>query len=435
MSTTIDVHRSVGRPSWNPGPSVVTDDTDGGLFALIRRTVHARPLLVDALLALVILAFSTVWLASSPFAGRTAALLQLALIVPLVWRRRHPSAVFVVVGGVALVQLLLGYQLLGDAAVLVALYTVAVHESRSRALAAAGVLEVGALVASLRWEPAGTVPRSLLFLTATVVAALFAGLTVASGSRYLAWLAERAERLEVERDQQAVIAATAERTRIAREMHDIVSHSLSVVITLADAASVVSRTDPDRAADTMAQVSEIGRNALGDMRAMIGVLRTSDSAVDLAPQPDLVQLGALLDRVRSTGLDVECTTIGPPVPLSAAAELTLYRVVQESLTNTLKHGRADRARVTMTYGRSSVEVRVEDSGAGGGPGATPAGSTTVSSSTASPSTVGPSTVGHGIEGMRERVALHGGSLQAGPVSEGGWMVVATLPVDPAPVVP
>ena len=141
-----------------------------------------------------------------------------------------------------MIQLLLRIQLIGDVALLVALYTVAVHESRARAAWATAVLELGAVLAAIRWQPAGTVPRSLLFLSATVVAALFAGLTVASGSRYLAWLAERAERLELERDQQATIAATAERTRIAREMHDIVSHSLSVVITLADAASVVSTT-------------------------------------------------------------------------------------------------------------------------------------------------------------------------------------------------
>ena len=156
----------------------------------------------------------------------------------------QPSGIFVVISGVAFVQYLLGYQLIGDAALLVALYTVAVHETRLRSACAVGVLEVGAVMAAIKWEPAGTLPRSLLFLTATVVAALFAGLTVASGSRYLAWLAERAERLETERDQQATIAATAERTRITREMHDIVSHSLSVVITLADGASVVSETDP-----------------------------------------------------------------------------------------------------------------------------------------------------------------------------------------------
>ena len=152
----------------------------------------------------------------------------------------------------------------------------AAHESRIRALLATAVLEAGAAMAAVKWEPAGTAPRSLLFLSAMVVAALFAGLTVASGSRYLAWMDERARRLEVERDQQAVIAAAAERTRIARDLHDIVSHSLSVVITLADAAAVVGRADPDRGAEAMTEASEVGRRALTDLRAMLGVLRTDE---------------------------------------------------------------------------------------------------------------------------------------------------------------
>jgi signal transduction histidine kinase len=350
-----------------------------------------------------------VWLARSPYLGPDTALVQAALVVPLVWRRVHPSAIFLLASSVALVQLMLGYQLIGDVALLLGLYTVAVHESRIRSLLAAGLLEAGAVMAAVHWEPAGTVPRSFLFLSATVVAALFAGLTVASGSRYLAWLAERAERLEIERDQQATIAATAERTRIAREMHDIVSHSLSVVVTLADAASVVSGTDPARAAEAMAQVSEIGRHALRDMRAMIGVLRTDESGAELAPQPDIAQLGALVDRVRATGLAVEVTSEGAAFAVGGAVGLTVYRVVQESLTNTLKHATASRAWVTIRYDSPTVEVRVVDNG--------DAAATT-------------QRAGHGVEGMRERAALHGGTLSAGPAPEGGWVVSTTLEVAP-----
>ncbi len=404
MSTTIDVSQPHRGPARAPGHDPTTGP-DGGLFAVARRAVHAHTVLADSVLVLALLTVSTAWLANSPFAGRDAALVQAALIVPLAWRRVHPSGVFVVVSGVALIQLLLRIQLIGDVALLVALYTVAVHESRARAAWATAVLELGAVLAAIRWQPAGTVPRSLLFLSATVVAALFAGLTVASGSRYLAWLAERAERLELERDQQATIAATAERTRIAREMHDIISHSLSVVITLADAASVVNTTDPARAAGAMAQVSEVGRQALGDMRALIGVLRTNEPAAELAPQPDLGQLDVLLDRFRATGLSVEFRTEGTVVPLGPGTELTIYRVIQESLTNTLKHARADRARVTIGYGASTVEVRVVDNGR------------------AAPRS---QSAGHGIEGMKERVALHGGTLRAGPAVEGGWILTTTL---------
>jgi signal transduction histidine kinase len=408
VSTMIEERNGVGRTARLSGLVGPRQEPDGGLFGTSRRVAHTHPVLVDSLFALALLTFSTLWLVNSPFVGRNAAVLQTALIVPLVWRRVQPSGIFVVISGVAFVQYLLGYQLIGDAALLVALYTVAVHETRIRSACAVGVLEVGAVMAAIKWEPAGTLPRSLLFLSATVVAALFAGLTVASGSRYLLWLAERAERLETERDQQATIAATAERTRIAREMHDIVSHSLSVVITLADGASVVSETDPVRAAKVMAQVSEVGRQALADMRAMIGVLRTNESAADLAPQPDLAQLSVLIDRIRATGLAVEFHTEGLVFPVGGAVELSIYRVIQEALTNTLKHAHARRASVTIRYGHSKVDVRVVDNG--------------------DAALEGP-VLGHGIGGMRERVAIHQGTLHAGPVAEGGWAVAASFPVN------
>ncbi len=315
---------------------------------------------------------------------------------------------FLAVCAIAFGQWLVNVPLLADVALLVALYTVAAHQSRVRAAAAAGLLEVGVIMAAVRWTPAGTLPRSLLFLSATVVAALFAGRTVASGSRYLAWMDERARRLEIERDQQAVIAAAAERTRIARELHDIVSHSLSVVITMADAAAVVGRADPDRGVEAMAEVSEVGRSALSDMRAMFGVLRDNDPLPGLEPQPGVAGLGALAERVRATGLPVELTIEGTPFPLGAAAELTVYRIVQEALTNTIRHASAGHASVSIGYDTPQVQVRVRDDGtACAPPGA-------------------PDQRGHGIDGMRERAALHGGTLLAGPAPGGGWAVSATL---------
>ena len=194
---------------------------------------------------------------------------------------------------------------------------------------------------------------------------------------------------------------------IAREMHDIVSHSLSVVITLADGASVVAETDPVRAAEVIAQVSEVGRQALADMRAMIGVLRTNESAADLAPQPDLAQLSVLIDRIRATGLAVELHIEGSVLPVGGAVELSIYRVIQEALTNTLKHAHASRASVTIRYGDSKVDVRVVDNGGA--------------------ALQGP-VLGHGIGGMRERVAVYHGTLHAGPLAEGGWVVDASFPV-------
>jgi signal transduction histidine kinase len=384
------------------------DEITRGLFGRSIRLALTHRVAADGLAAAVLLALSTVWLVGSPFARPDTALIQAALIAPLAFRRVWPTAVFLAVCAIAFGQWLLNVPLLGDVALLVALYTVAAHQSRVRAAAAAGLLEVGVIMAAVRWTPAGTLPRSLLFLSATVVAALFAGRTVASGSRYLAWMDERARRLEIERDQQAVIAAAAERTRIARELHDIVSHSLSVVITMADAAAVVGRADPDRGVEAMAEVSEVGRSALSDMRAMFGVLRDSEPGPGLEPQPGVAGLGALAERVRATGLPVELTIEGTPFPLGAAAELTLYRIVQEALTNTIRHASARRASVTIGYDAPLAHVRVSDDGTAGLPSGAP------------------DQRGHGIDGMRERAALHGGALLAGPAPGGGWAVSTTL---------
>jgi signal transduction histidine kinase len=187
-----------------------------------------------------------------------------------------------------------------------------------------------------------------------------------------------------------------------------VSHSLSVVITLADAAAVVSRTDPARGADAMTEVSEVGRSALSDMRAMFGVLRDSEPLPGLEPQPGVGGLGALAERVRATGLPVDLTIEGTPFPLGAAAGLTVYRIVQEALTNTIRHASAGRASVTIGYDAPLVHVRIGDDG------------------TAPPPPEATAQRGHGIDGMRERAALHGGTLLAGPAPGGGWAVSATL---------
>jgi signal transduction histidine kinase len=257
------------------------------------------------------------------------------------------------------------------------------------------------------------VPRSFVFLTATVVAALCAGLTMRSGSQYMGWLAERAERLEIERDQQKAIGAAVERTRIAREVHDIVAHSLAVVITLADAAAVVNASDPARATAAMRQAGDVGRQALSDMRTVVTVLRTEEAAADLGPQPDIRQLDAMFSRVRATGLVVDVAVEGEVFALGPAGELSVFRILQEALTNTIKHAGATEARVVMRYDHPGLELTVTDNGdrSGSGPGPTPAR-------------------GHGITGMTERAALHGGSLQAGPVIGGGWRVTATLRPDP-----
>jgi signal transduction histidine kinase len=390
---------------FSPGPQP-PDEITRWLFGRGRRLAQAHPLAIDAGLAAALLAVCTVWLAQSDFASVRAGLVQAALIAVLAVRRIWPTVVFLVASAIGFAQWLLGFPLLGDVALLIALYTVAAHQPRLRALLATLIMATGAVMAAARWEPANTLPRSLLFLSATVIAALFAGMTAASGRRYLAWLDERARRLELERDQQATIAAAAERTRIARELHDIVSHSLSVVITLADAAALVGRTNPGQGAEAMAEVSEVGRHALSDMRAMLGVLRTDERPGGVTPPPPppgVGQLGALVERIRATGLPVSLTVQGTVFPLGAAAELTAYRIVQEALTNTLRHAAARHAQVTVCYDEPEVRIRVTDDGVAGAVGS-----------------------GHGIEGMRERVALHRGELRAGPAAGGGWLVEAIL---------
>jgi signal transduction histidine kinase len=396
-------------------------ETRRPLFENLRRIVHSHALATDALMAVGLLALCTGWLVWTHSFDWAKASVQLAVIAPLVWRRSNPTAVFCIISLIALAQWALGYKLIGDASLLIALYTVAVHEHRNRAFLATALMEVGSVMAATRWHPAGTVPRSFLFLTATVVAALFAGLTVRSGSEYMGWLAERAERLEIERDQQASLGAAAERARIAREMHDIVAHSLSVVITLADAASAVGQSDPTSANEAMEQVSAVGRKALTDMRTLIGVLRADLTEADLAPAPTLDQIDDLFDRIRATGLNVCVERRGEPFSLSAATSLSLYRIVQEALTNTLKHANAANVIVVLLYDSPFVYLDVADDGSG-----LDAHASARHSGLQDDGIQGHGIQGHGIQGMRERARLHEGTLEAGPRESGGWVVSATI---------
>jgi signal transduction histidine kinase len=344
-------------------------------------------------------------------------LLDLGLVLPLIWRRRHPVAVFGVLAAVALVQWALGLRVLADAALLVALYTVAVWEPRRVAVAAGLVLELGAVLAAFRFAPAGDVLASVIFLSGLVVAAFFIGTTVQTRRAYLGALVDRAARAERERDQQARLAATTERARLARELHDIVAHSLTVVVTLAEAAQAAGTTDPPAAREAMGQVATTGRAALVEMRRLLGVLRTEpgpgpDDPADLAP-PGLDGLDGLVAGARGAGLPVRLTVAGRPRPLTTAMDATAHRIVQESLTNVLKHAvEPSVVEVLVRWGEEGLVLQVSDDGrsavASGGPG-------------------------HGLTGMRERLALFGGELSAGPSASGGWRVRATMRVVEGPV--
>jgi len=339
-----------------------------------------------------------------------AWLIDAALVLPLIWRRRRPVVVFGVLAAVALVQWAVGLRLSADVALLVALYTVAAREPRRVAVVAGAVLEAGAVLAAVRFAPAGDVLGSVVFLSGLVVAAFFIGTTVQTRRAYLGALVDRAARAERERDQQALLAASTERARLARELHDIVAHSLTVVVTMAEAAAASTDTDPPAARAAMEQVATTGRLALAEMRRLVGVLRTGphDDLADLTPVQGLDAVDGLVTGARAAGLPVRLTVGGRPRPLSVAMDTTAYRIVQESLTNVLKHALAPSVvEVLLRWEEERLVLQVSDDGR-------------------PPSTA--REPGHGLAGMRERLAILGGELSAGPGSTGGWRVRATLPL-------
>ncbi|WP_050370206.1 sensor histidine kinase [Streptomyces acidiscabies] len=343
--------------------------------------------------------------------------LTAALALPLVWRRRAPLTVFGVVAAAAFVQWLADVQLPADIALLVALHAVAAHSGRRGTLLAGAVVEAGALLACLRWATDGAFLTPFVALTAMVVASAVLGMNARTTRAYLGVLEERAARLEQQQDQQARLAVAEERTRIAREMHDIVTHNLSVMVALTDAAVYAQHRSPDKATAVMLQISETGRQALTDMRRSLGVLRTDEPDAERHPLPGIAQLRSLADQMCAAGLPTRVEVQGGHTHIPATAQLTVYRLVQEALTNTLKHTpTGTRAKVRIRCSAETVTVDVTDSGPGSPPpGATPSG--------------------HGIPGMRERSAAYGGSLRTGPLPGGGWGVHTRLSLSNGEEVP
>jgi signal transduction histidine kinase len=332
---------------------------------------------------------------------------QVPLVLPLVWRRRAPLAVFGVIAAAAFAQWLANVRMPADLALLFALYCVAAHSARRHLLLAGAVLQAGIVMASLRWAPGERILGSVLSLTMLGTAAAVTGMNMRTRRAYLASLEDRAVRLERERDQQAQLAVAGERARIAREMHDIVTHNLSVMVALADGAVFAQQRSPERATTAMRQISGTGRQALTDMRRFLGVLRDDEPDALRHPMPGLAQLESLADQVRAAGLPTRLDLEGDPGPVPAAAQLTVYRLVQEALTNTLKHtAKGASAQVRVRCSADEVSLVVTDDGR--------------AAATASPGS------GHGLAGMRERTAAYGGALNAGPLPDGGWRVAARL---------
>jgi signal transduction histidine kinase len=240
----------------------------------------------------------------------------------------------------------------------------------------------------------------------------FFGQTRYDRGQRLRSLERRAERAEAELETRTQLAVVDERTRIAREMHDVVSHSMSVMVVQASAAQRVITSNPDAAKEALAAIETTGRESLIEMRRMLGVLRDADTETELSPQPELTNFEALSQHCRDSGIPTEVTVIGDEISLSPGLRLASYRVIQEALTNVIKHaGRATLVNVKVEYGTNSLVISVADNGLGAATALTSDGA------------------GHGIIGMRERVALYDGTFSAGPLDGGGYVVNASFPYE------
>jgi signal transduction histidine kinase len=349
--------------------------------------------------------------------GPFAALVYLGIVVPLVFRRRYPVGAFVVVicAG-ALEVVLLPHPLNSDISVLIALYTLAAYRPRRTSVPGLIVCLIGSAIAVATWinphmkfswfEFGGTVS---LFCGPALLAWLL-GDSMRWRRGFYKALEDRAIRLEGERDAQAQIAVAGERARIARELHDVVAHNVSVMVVQADGAAYALDSSPERAREALAAISATGRQALAEMRQLLGVLRSaaSDEQAALAPQPGLEQITDLLAHSRAAGLPVSFTVEGVARPLQPGVALAAYRVVQESLTNTRKHAGPDAtASVALRFCEDGMRIVVTDDG-----------QAVIASQDGA---------GHGLVGMRQRVELYGGTVTAAPRDGGGYQVTATIP--------
>lgn len=394
---------------------------------MIRRYLAAHPLAVDLFVAGFYLVPSVVGAlivsAREPTVQETVhLLLSVVAGAALVARRQRPAIVFAFATVLLGASVFLGRDM-DVVPTLFALYALAVYRSiRSAWIAFAVTSAVTVVTVTVEvvltqakvFTPLETaaVPSGILVLSFSVVAVLI-GSNVGNRRRYLDALIDRARQLARERDQQAEIAAAAERSRIAREMHDIVSHSLTVMITLADGsvrsaeASPPSPSLPDRSVDAMRLVAETGRGALADMRRLLGVLRDGEGgAAAREPQPGVTDLADLIETFRAAGLPVRITVTGVP-PEDVGQQLTVFRVVQEGLTNALRYAASATAvRVVIVFRPGTVIVTIDDDAA------------------LHPAADRGS--GRGLIGLRERVGLYGGTLEAGPRPGGGWRVRAVF---------
>ena len=385
--------------------------------AAARDAIRRHPWWTDSLLALGL----TVIAVGSTVVSRTrygydapvlAAIVTLFTTLPLALRRYRPLEVLAITVTAETALLISRPGAGAPFGVIVALYTVAAYCERRVSIRAAALtalpITVGVIVHNA--SHAGIViPELAVFAIAWVI-----GDNLRTRRAYLAELEARAARLEREREEQADRAVADERVRIARELHDVIAHNVSVMVVQAAAGEDVFDEDPGKARESLAAVASTGRAALAELRRLLGVIRVEDDRVEPAytPQPGIEYIDELVRQVRETGLPVGLSVLGEPRPVPEGVGLCAYRIVQEALTNTLKHAHAPTAQVQLRYVSDALELQVLDDGRGA-------------------SAVNGTASGQGLIGMRERVALFGGELTAGPRTGPGYEVRARLPLEEA----
>jgi signal transduction histidine kinase len=396
------------------------------LYDFLRR----HPTWVDSFWAVVLLGIAAMGGTASQedrASDLPAVLIPITLLLCLVvaLRRRMPEKMLLLAAAVGLAQLVFDVsQTPADFAMLVIIYTVAADGAGwASRVGLIGGLSAGTL-AQLRWSlTSESIAANVLmavFQTVPFALAWVLGDSIRTRRAYLAQLEERAARLEKEREAQSKVAVAAERARIARELHDVVAHNVSVMVVQADGAAYVLDSAPDQAKKALETISGTGRQALAEMRRLLGVLRTGEhqESGEYVPQPDVEQLDDLIEQCRTSGLAVDFKVEGTPRPLPSGVELTAYRIVQEALTNTRKHGGPNAgASVRLVYFDDGLGLLVEDDGTGAPHELYEEG--------------GADGQGHGLIGMRERVGMVGGTLDAGPRPGGGFRISALLPLKPA----
>jgi signal transduction histidine kinase len=339
----------------------------------------------------------------------TAALTLVALAgLALAWRRRYPVSVLAVSTTAVAVYSLLGY--VNGAALLapiLALYAVATQVSARRTVVAAAATLAVLMAATAANNPLGHFSGGFDIIPFMVAAVAFAGIAVANRRAYVASIRDRAE-------QDARRQVDEERLRIARELHDVVAHTMATINVQAGVAAHVLSAKPEAAAEALQAIKTASKEGLRELRAILNVLRQADDADPVQPAPSLAQLDALVEGARQAGLPITLTVTGEAVPLPAAVDLAAYRIVQESLTNVIRHAGPAVARVSLSYHPDELGIDVTDTGHAPkpAPGYAPAGGA----------------AGHGLAGMRERAAAVGGTVQTGPRPGGGYQVTARLPV-------